>query len=1080
MGIQIALSHRTQYGYEKAVVVGPQIIRLRPAPHCRTPILSYSLSVTPARHLVNWQFDLHNNHVARLLFTDKTNRFVVDVDLVVELSPFNPFDFFLEPGVEDFPFAYAPELAKDLEPYLSVEPEGPRLQVFLENVSRDTRGTISFLVDLNRRVRSEIDYVTRLDPGVQTCEQTLEKRTGSCRDSAWLLVQVLRHLGIAARFVSGYLIQLAADDQTREGADGPKSDSADFHAWAEVFLPGAGWIGMDPTSGLFAGEGHIPLVCTPNPTMAAPIEGTVEPANVDFSYSISIRRLNDPPRVSNPFTEEAWLRVKQVAHAVDADLEAQGVRMTMGGEPTFIGIDEPESPQWNLDALGPMKRTRGLTLIRCLRDEVAPGGLLHFGQGKWYPGEPLPRWALTCAWRDDGVPIWRNVELIARENAPKHRDASLEASAALKFIEALTRRLQVSPENILPAYNVDAAETPEPAGYIVPIRRRQPAGRLCWSSQLWFPRPERLLLSQGDSPIGYRIPTEAMPWVAPDVLEYEYEAAPFADRIKLPSSTNRRMDLFEQNPMPDPLPALSIPSETAPELIRPSLCVQAREGRLHVFLLYASKLADYLDLVAAVEDTCEYLHQPVWLEGYPPPSDPRLRSFSLTPDPGVLEVNLPPASNWDELERINTLLFEEARHNRLTAEKFAYDGSHLATGGGSHIVIGGATVLESPFLRRPDLLRSMLAFWQNHPSLSYLFSGMYVGPTSQSPRVDEARMDALYELEIAFSNLAAPDCPPSTMDGLFRNLLVDVTGNSHRAEFCVDKLYPPEGRGLRLGLLELRAFEMTPHVRMGLIAMLLIRALVSTFWKRPFEGGLIRWGTALHDRFMLPHFVRRDFSDVLTYLRGSGYNFEEMWFAAQMEFRFPKIGSIAAEGVELELREALEPWNVLAEETVSGQTVRAVDSSFERIQVTLSGVNTESRYLVACNGRRVPLHPAGNLGEAVAGVRYRARQLSALLHPTIPVHAPLIFDVVDCWNERSVGRCVYHVTSPDGSPYTSRPLNATEAADRRGQRFQEAEPPAGPMAPPREEPNSSFPLSLDLRFPPPGKQNDVAKPGLIR
>jgi uncharacterized protein (DUF2126 family)/transglutaminase-like putative cysteine protease len=1074
MSIQVALNHWTRYRYEKAVSVGPQVIRLRPAPHCRTPILSYSLSVTPDGHLLKWQFDLHNNHLARVLFPEKTNEFVVEVDLVAELSPFNPFDFFLEPGVENYPFEYAPELAKDLEPYRSVEPAGPLLQTFLGKPPREKRGTIGFLVDLNRRVRNEIEYVTRLDPGVQTCEQTLEKCTGSCRDSAWLLVQILRHLGIAARFVSGYLIQLAADERASEGRSDPQIDSADFHAWAEAFLPGAGWIGMDPTSGLFAGEGHIPLVCTPNASKAAPIEGTVERANVDFGYSMSVRRLNDAPRPSKPFTEEAWLQVEQVAHRVDAELEAQDVRLTMGGEPTFVGIDEPESPQWNIDALGPMKRTRGLALIRCLREKVAPGALLHYGQGKWYPGEPLPRWALSCSWRIDRVPVWENIDLIAREN----QEYGFGAADAFRFIEALSRRLQVSSEDILPAFNREG-EPVELAGYILPIRRRQPEGQLCWSSQLWFPRLERLLLSPGDSPIGYRIPTESMPWAAPDELEYQREAAPFADRIKLPSHPIRRMELFQKNPVTDPLPALSATAETPPELIRPALCVQARESRLHVFLPYASKLADYLDLVAAVEDTCQYLQTPVWLEGYAPPSDPRLRSFSVTPDPGVLEVNLPPASNWDELEQINTLLFEEAHHNRLTAEKFAYDGSHIATGGGSHIVIGGATVLDSPFLRRPDLLRSMLAFWQNHPSLSYLFSGMYVGPTSQCPRIDEARMDALYELELAFSNLPARDCPPTTMDGLFRSLLVDVTGNSHRAEFCVDKLYPPDGRGLRLGLLELRAFEMAPHVRMGLIEMLLIRALVCMFWKRPFESGLVRWGTALHDRFMLPHFVRRDFSDVLGYLRESDYNFDEKWFAAQMEFRFPKIGSIAVEGIELELREALEPWNVLAEETSSGRTVRAVDSSFERIQVKVSGLTTESRYVVACNGRSVPLHPTGEPGETVAGVRYRARQLAAELHPTIPVHAPLIFDIIDRWKDRSIGRCTYHVGSPDGRAYTARPLNATEAGERRRQRFQEADPTPGPMTAPEKETNPIFPMTLDLRLVPSWQKTHIEKPGLV-
>jgi uncharacterized protein (DUF2126 family) len=1097
MSVQVALSHWTRYRYDKAVSVGPQVIRLRPAPHCRTPILSYSLHVTPAGHFLNWQLDAHNNYLARVLFPEKTNEFVVAVDLVAGLSPINPFDFFLEPGVADYPFEYAPDLAKDLEPYRSVDPAGPLLQTFLGKLSREKRGTIGFLVDLNGRVRDEIEYVTRLVPGVQTCEQTLQKGTGSCRDSSWLLVQVLRHLGIAARFVSGYLIQLIADESApfeaeSEAPSGPQTDSADFHAWGEVFLPGAGWIGMDPTSGLFAGEGHIPLVCTPSASKAAPIEGTIELANVDFSYSISIRRLNDrlndAPRPSKPFREEDWLQVEQVAHRIDADLKAQDVRLTMGGEPTFVGIDEPDSPQWNIDALGPMKKTRGLALIRCLREKIAPGALLHFGQGKWYPGEPLPRWAVSCWWRSDRVPVWENIDLIAREN----QDYGSNLADAFEFMNALAHRLGVSSENLLAAYE-GGVESTDPAGYILPIRRRQPEGRLCWSSQLWFPRPERLRLSPGDSSIGYRIPTEAMPWVAPDEVEYEYDTAPFAAtseaRIKLPSSPNRRMDLFQKNPVADPLPPLSRFAETAPELIRPALCVQAREGRLHVFLPYASNLADYLDLVAAVEDTCQYLETPVWLEGYPPPSDPRLRSFSLTPDPGVLEVNLPPASNWDELEQINSVLFEEARRNRLTAQKFGYDGGHVATGGGSHIVLGGATVLDSPFLRRPDLLRSMLAFWQNHPSLSYLFSGMYVGPTSQSPRLDEARMDALYELEVAFRNLPVDDCPPVILDGLFRNLLVDVTGNAHRAEFCIDKLYPPEGRGLRLGLLELRAFEMAPHVRMGLIEMLLIRGLVSRFWKRSFEGALVRWGTALHDRFMLPHFIRRDFFDVLTCLRGSGYNFEEKWFAAQLEFRFPKIGSIAAEGIELELRHALEPWNVLAEETTSGQTVRAVDSSFERIQVKLSAFTTESRYGITCNGRRVPLYSVGEpspgeqspgeAGVAVAGVRYRARKLSEVLHPTVPVHAPLTFDVIDRWKQRSLGRCVYHVGSPDGRAYTARPRTATEAEDRRRQRFQVSCPPPGPMAVPEEETNPIFPMTLDLRFPPPGRETHIEKPGLV-
>jgi len=1067
MGIQVALNHRTRYQYEHATALGPQVIRLHPAPHSRIPILHYSLDVTPSDHLLNWQMDLHSNRFARLLFPQKTNEFLVEVNLVADLSPVNPFDFFLEPGVEQYPFSYPPAMAKDLEPFRSVDLPGLLLQAFLAALDGETCGTIAFLLNLNRKVRDEIAYVTRLAPGLQTSEETLEKRSGSCRDSAWLLVESLRNLGIAARFVSGYLIQLALDRSSPAG-DGPKADSADLHAWAEAYLPGAGWIGLDPTSGMVVGEGHIPLACTPAASQAAPIEGTAALPCTDFSYSMSVRRLNESRRLSNPLSDEEWSRVRQVAHRVDRELSAQDVRLTMGGEPTFVGIDDPESPQWNLEALGSLKQRCGMGLIRGLRGRIAPGALLHYGQGKWYPGEPLPRWALSCFWRTDGVLVWEGLRFIAGED----QDYGFGAADAFRFMEALTRRIQVTSENVLPAYNPDGEPT-EPAGYILPIRRRQPEGRLRWSSQLWFTRPERLTLMPGDSPIGYRISAEAMPWVAPDELKYEFESAPFEDRIKLPALPARRMELFALTPEVDPLPPVLRDSDAVPELIRPSLCVEARAGRIHVFLPYTLVLADYLDIVSAVEDTCRFLNMPVWVEGYAPPSDPRMRSFSVTPDPGVLEVNLPPAASWDELEDNNTILDEEARRNRLTTEKFDNSGGYNATGGGSHIVIGGATVLDSPLLRRPDLLRSMVAFWQNHPSLSYLFSGTYVGPTSQYPRVDEARMDALYELELAFDQIPPGDCPPETVDALFRNLLADVTGNTHRAEFCVDKLFPPQGLGLQLGLLELRAFEMPPHVRMSLLQMLLIRALVCMFWKIPFEGRLVRWGAALHDRFMLPYFVRRDLAEVLAQLRQSGFDFEEDWFASHLEFRFPNIGAITTDGVELELRRALEPWNVLAEETVSGRTVRSVDSSLERIQVRVSGATAESRYVVACNGRRVPLQPASQPGVLIAGIRYRARKLSATLHPTVPVHAPLVFDLIDCWMQRSIGQCTYHVEPPDGRDYTTRPRNVAEAEGRRLERFRVASPSLSRAEIPGPDANPIFPGTLDLRTPPPASRNRI-------
>ena len=1062
MAKQVELHHRTIYRYERPVSVGPQVIQLRPAPHCATPIISYALALEPSDHILRWQFDSLGNHLARAVFPHRVSELVVDVLLVADMTPINPFSFFLDSGFETYPFQYPPDLAHNLEPYRSIEPAGPRLKAFVAEIPRASQDTVAFVGNLTNRVRDLVSYTTRLEHGVQSCEQTLTQLTGSCRDSTWLLVQVFRSFGLAARFVSGYLVQLVSDDPADDS--GPVSDTADLHAWAEVFLPGAGWIGVDPTSGLFTAEGHIPLVCTPTPSQASPIWGTVEPAKVDFSFCVSVRRVNEAPNLKKPYSDEQWARVREVAHEVDRRLVEQEVGLTMGGEPTFVGVDDAESPQWNLEALGPAKRTRALILIRRLHARTAPGGMLHFGQGKWYPGEPLPRWAYLCISRVDGVPVWQDVNLIAHEDAR----AAFGAEASLRFIEALSRRLQVTAESILPAFEPlqQAGQTDGPTGYVLPLRRRQPAGQLAWSSQLWFDRPEKLILFPGDSPIGYRITADLVPFVAPDELTYETDEQ--TKLAKLPDRPARRPELFGTEPEPDSLPPLSSTAESATELIRPALCVQAVEGRLHVFLPYTPVAADYLDLVAAVEDTCRHLHMPIWLEGYPPPYDPRLRFYGLTPDPGVLEVNLPPTANWNDLEEVNAILHEETHNNQLIAGKFAYDGSHLATGGGSHIVLGGKSVKESPVLRRPDLLRSMVTFWQQHPSLSYLFSGMYVGPTSQHPRVDEARVDALYELEVAFSQLTGEECPPNILDGLFRNLLVDVTGNTHRAEFCIDKMYPPEGQGLRLGLLELRAFEMPPHFRMGLVQMLLVRALVSTLWTQPFSGGLVRWEGSLHDRFMLPHFVQSDFKEVLQYLRSAGIPFEDDWFRTHLEFRFPKIGSVTADGVTLELRQALEPWNVLAEETSSSGTGRSVDSSLERMQVKVTGLPAGSRFVVACNGRRVPLSPTGTVGEAVAGIRYRARRLSAALHPTIPIHTPLTFDLIDTRRNCSVARCTYFSGPPDGSMHSVRPRNAEEASARRAQRFQISEPTAEHVVTPEAEKNPVYSMTLDLRFPAPG------------
>ena len=499
--------------------------------------------------------------------------------------------------------------------------------------------------------------------------------------------------------------------------------------------------------------------------------------------------------------------------------------------------------------------------------------------------------------------------------------------------------------------------------------------------------------------------------------------------------------------------------------MRTALCVEPREGRLYIFMPPARSTEDYLDLINAVEETAATLRLPVVIEGAPPPHDSRLNHIKVTPDPGVIEVNLHPANNWPELVHNTTTLYEEARLSRLGTEKFMIDGRHVGTGGGNHVVIGGQTAADSPILRRPDLLRSLVNYWQHHPSLSFLFSGLFIGPTSQHPRIDEARNDSLYELELALKqtpDASAANVPPWLVDRIYRNLLIDVTGNTHRAEFCIDKLYSPESASGRLGLVELRAFEMPPHSQMSLTQQLLLRALIARFWKQPYNGSLVRWGTELHDRFMLPHFVEQDFRDVVDDLQEHGFPFKHEWFDPHVEFRFPLYGVICHRGVKIEFRQALEPWHVLGEQGAAGAAVRYVDSSLDRLQVKVRGM-TDSRYVVTCNQQTIPLHPTGTEAEFVAGVRFRAWQPPECLQPTIGVHAPLIFDLVDTWNGRSLGGCAYHVAHPGGRAHNTLPVNAYEAESRRLARFFKTQHTPGKIKPAPAQTNPEFPFTLDLR-----------------
>ena len=1097
MSIHAALHHRTAYTYDRAVEMGPQVVRLRPAPHARTRIISYALRIEPAGHFINWQQDPHGNYQARVVFPEPVTFFQVDVDLIADMAVQNPFDFFLGPEAETLPFAYEDGLRRELDPYLEAEPAGPLLTAWLAALPSLDGSTVQYLVEMNQRLQQGIEYLVRMEPGVQTCEETLERGRGSCRDTGWLLVEALRHLGFAARFVSGYLIQLKPDVESLDGPSGAAEDFTDLHAWAEVYLPGAGWVGLDPTSGLLAGEGHIPLAATPRPQSAAPISGVIGECEVAFSFDMALTRISESPRVTKPYSEAQWAAIDRLGEAIDARLADRDVRLTLGGEPTFVSIDHVDAAEWNTAAVGATKRPLADVLIRRLRDRYAPGGLLHYGQGKWYPGEQLPRWAFALYWRRDGVPIWKNAQDIAREDA----DGAPGIEDAQRFAEGIAERLEVSPAAVTGAYedhwhfmekerrlpeNVTLDDSrlddplerarlarvftqglSRPTGFLLPLQRwnARDGGR-CWVSEAWSTRAERVVLIPGDSPVGFRLPLASLPHIPAVDYPYVVPADPFEERTALPEPDARRQPYLQgsEHPAGDRQQIVEQSAGIAGRPVRAALTGEPRDGRLCVFMPPTETLEDYLDLVAAIEDSAAELGMPVHVEGYAPPHDPRLNVIKVTPDPGVLEVNIQPASDWRELVEITTTLYEEARLSRLGTEKFMLDGRHTGTGGGNHVVAGGATPADSPFLRRPDLIRSLICYWQRHPSLSYLFSGMFIGPTSQAPRVDEARHDGLYELEIAFRQIppAGTECPPWLVDRILRNLLIDVTGNTHRTEICIDKLYSPDGPTGRLGLVEFRAFEMPPHARMSLAQQLLLRGLIARFWDAPLDGPLVRWGTQLHDRFMLPDAVWADFRDVIADLRDAGFPFEADWFAPHFEFRFPRYGSVRYGGIEIELRQALEPWHVMGEEGAIGGTVRYVDSSVERLQVRASGL-TDGRYLLGCNGYRVPLQASGTAGVYFAGVRFRAWKPASALHPTVGIDAPLVFELHDTWTGRAVVGCTYHVGHPGGRNFEHFPVNAYEAESRRLARFLDMGHTSGAASAPVEIANGEFPHTLDLR-----------------
>ena len=1053
MALKVVISHKTHYKYDKYISLSPHVIRLRPAPHSRTPIESYSLNITPKEHFINWQQDPFGNYLARIVFPEKVKEFGIDVEIIADMITINPFDFFVDEYAKDFPFKYDKELQKELIPYLEKSEDGKKLQEFIKMLDLTPKPINDFLVYLNMEIYKYLNYTIRLEAGVQTCEITLGNKLGSCRDYAWLFVQVLRHLGLAARFVSGYLVQLKADIKSLDGPSGPEEDFTDLHAWTEVYIPGAGWIGLDATSGLFAGEGHIPLACTPSFESAHAIEGMGDKAEVEFEYSNTVTRIFESPRVTRPYREDQWDAIYNLGFEVDKELEANDVRLSMGGEPTFVSIDDMESPEWNTAADGPHKRELADKLSRKLLGSFAQGGMLHYAQGKWYPGEPIPRWQTSIIWRKDGKKIWKDPSLFADMN----ESYSYTNKDALKFMNTLALMLGISPNNVVKAYedpyyyimkeaqlplDVDAMRANlkdslerqniakvlsqglnEEVGYVLPLN----FGEVKWLSSGWAFRRGELFLIPGNSPVGLRLPMDSLEQKPKAELPPHFEPDLFAD---VPGFDKLRKDARTRYEK-------MVKTKDAQDImfVRTALNIEVRDGKLYIFLPPLNHTQAFLDLMVSIEEVAKKLSIKVVLEGYEPAHDLRIDRIKVTPDPGVIEVNIQPATSWKELTDNLFTLYEDARQSRLDTQKFMLDGKHTGTGGGNHVTIGALKPEDSALLRRPELLRSLITFWQHHPGLSYLFSGTFIGPTSQAPRVDEGRLENLYELEIAFSQIPENgEVPFWLTDRLFRHMLTDITGNTHRSEFCIDKLYSPDSSTGRLGILELRGFDMPPHQHMALLQMLLVRTLVSLFWNKPYKHKLVRWGTQLHDKFLLEHYVKEDLRDIVEFLNNEGYAFELDWFDPFFEFRFPLYGMATVENFHLELRAAIEPWHVLGEESSSQGTSRYVDSSLERVQVKVNHFVPE-RYVLTCNGVKIPLSPTGVEGEFVAGVKYKAWQPWSALHPTIGVDTPLVFDVVDKWNQRSVGGMTYHVAHPGGRTYDSFPVNSYEAESRRINRF---------------------------------------------
>jgi len=1075
--VRILIEHRSRYTYPRPALLGPHVIRLRPSDHTQARIESYTLAIKP-EHRVHWQRDPHGNHVARVTFKAGQKIEVLDllVAMAVEINPVNPFDFFIDDRVKQLPFTYPEHQDTELAPYLDTGDPAYRMGKKANELLASlpwSGDTMDLLVKLNATVREKIAYVIRDEPGVWTPEETLTHGRGSCRDAAVLLVALMRQRGIAARFVSGYLVQLADEGMIPNEPKGVARDVVDLHAWAEAFIPGAGWIGFDGTSGLLCGEGHIPLASVASPAHASPLDGTSDIGATAVEFSTSITRLGHETRPTAPYPEEVWADLVSQGDHIDQRLTAAGLEVWIGGEPTFTSREHQVREEWQGGALGPDKWERGRALADTLRDRLAPGGLVLARMGKHYPGESLPRWALDVIGRRDGAPLWPPRSLFERGTAEAAHQVAEAIATALGIAATLHPAFEdpwevLRTEAQLPA-DVDprtsGLDDPEErrrlatildrgvgsvVGYVLPLARDASG----WLTETWKFRRGHLFLIPGDSPLGLRLPLASLP---PGV-----DHAVWAEAPDLPDPRRDAPD-DHQGARATGVGATKQAEAKRTEAglgVRTALAVEPRDGQIWVFVPPLPRFDDFCTLIAALDAARETTGIAIHLEGYPPPPSPQRLRFAVTPDPGVLEVNLPPVTSCREATALHATVFDAALANGLTAERYLLDGRLAGSGGGNHITIGGPTPERSPWFARPDLLASLITFVQHHPSLSFMMTGLFVGPTSQAPRIDEARHDALYELEIALQALEEPQ-PAWRIDALLRHLLVDVSGSTHRAELSIDKLFDPHTPYGRQGLVELRAFEMPPHPRMLAAQAILVRGLLAAFVDRPYHHPFVRWGETLHDKYLLPFWMWRDFEDVLAYLGAQSVALPADGFRPFVELRCPLVGTLEVDDARVEVRNAIEPWHVLGEEATPTGTARYVDSSLERIELRTVGLDPE-RYAVVVNGLVIPLREAAGRDVSVGGVRFRAWCPPHALQPHLGIHHPLRIDVLDRWSPRCVAGGAYHVWHPEGRAFEAPPLTRVEAAARRARRFTLEGP--SPLQTPREVPaHRDQPYTLDLR-----------------